>query len=148
MPASIISICNLALSHCGGFSIGALDEQSVEARLCSRHYEVCRDEVLRIFRWPSPRIKAARPGADVISNWEYVYAYPGLPGSRDLHEGSNPRVDAPGDTVISSTQDVKDLLSTRRRVPGVHGTDHGPASFDASWSAFIRLPADLITASP
>ena len=26
MPVSIISICNLALSHVGGFSIAAVDE--------------------------------------------------------------------------------------------------------------------------
>jgi hypothetical protein len=154
MPASIISICNLALSHCGGFSIGALDEQSVEARLCSRHYEVCRDEVLRSFRWAfATKIKALAPVADVeYPNWEHVYAYPAdcLVSRRIVTEGSKSSPSTPLEyTVISSDAGTSKYLLCDTEDAYLEYTARitDPAQFDAQFVSALsyRLAADLIT---
>ena len=49
--ASVVDICNLALSELGEEFIIALTEASKSARLCSLFYEVERDNVLRAHPW-------------------------------------------------------------------------------------------------
>ena len=153
MPASVISICNLALSHVGGYSIAALDEQSAEARLCARHYEVCRDEVLRGFKWAfATKLRPLALAADVtFPNWEHVYAYPAdcLAPRRIVGAGTR-KPSAPLEyTVVSAaagtqkyilSDDPEAYLEYTARI-----TD--PAQFDAQFVSALsyRLAADLVT---
>jgi len=154
MTASIISICNLALGHCGGFSIGALDEQSVEARLCSRHYEVCRDEALRNFKWPfATKIRplALVDGVE-YPEWEYVYAYPAdcLAARRIVAEGSRSAPSTPLEySVVSSDARTSKYLLCDTEDAYLEYTARitDPAQFDPQFISALsyRLAADLIT---
>lgn len=79
--ASIISICNEALSHVGAkSSISALDERSKEARLCNQHYDACRLEVLEAYEagwnFARSRFTLAVHGEDPPDQWAYRYQYP------------------------------------------------------------------------
>lgn len=75
-----VDICNLALGRVGvDKTIGALTEQSKEARLCKRFYELARDEVLERVPWPfAVRAKALapQPVAELVPGWGYAYAEP------------------------------------------------------------------------
>lgn len=76
--ASVVQICNLALSRIGQSQvIDALNEQSLAAELCSLHYEAARDAVLRDFDWPfaEARVYLADIGNPPL-NWRYRYRYP------------------------------------------------------------------------
>lgn len=51
--ASVVEICNMALSRIGNSQhIDSLEERSVQAEQCSLFYELSRDAVLRDFNWP------------------------------------------------------------------------------------------------
>ena len=50
MP-SVVDICNQSLDLLGAATITALTENSKEARLCNRNFEVIRDSVLRAHPW-------------------------------------------------------------------------------------------------
>lgn len=50
MP-SVVDICNEALDLLGAATITALTQNSKEARLCNRNYELVRDAVLRAHPW-------------------------------------------------------------------------------------------------
>ena len=76
--ASIVQICNIALSRIGqNQGIDSLDESSVAASLCSLHYPVCVQQVLADGDWPfaEARVVLASSGTPP-TNWEYIYAYP------------------------------------------------------------------------
>lgn len=76
--ASVVQICNIALSRIGqNDPILSLTEQSKAAELCSLHYDACRDEVLRDFDWPfaEARVYLADIGTPPM-NWAYRYRYP------------------------------------------------------------------------
>lgn len=76
--ASVISICNLALSNIGNSrSINSLEEASKEADVCSLHFEQCRDSVLADFDWnfATKRVALADTGAPP-TDWQYAYRYP------------------------------------------------------------------------
>ncbi|MBU4681207.1 hypothetical protein KC222_04175 [Cedecea davisae] len=76
--ASVIEICNIALSRIGNSrSINSLTEQSKEAGACSLHYEACRDATLSDFPWPfaTKRIALADTG-NPPPDWQYAYTYP------------------------------------------------------------------------
>lgn len=49
--ASVVSICNLALSHIRAASIASLTEASAEASACTVHYEQSRDSLLAMYPW-------------------------------------------------------------------------------------------------
>jgi len=91
MPVSVVSICNLALSHVGAYSIGAIDERSMEARVCMQHYDTCRDETLRSFPWAfaTKTVPLALASGVSYPNWEYAYALPAdcLRAIRLVYEG-------------------------------------------------------------
>jgi len=50
MP-SVVDICNQSLDLLGAATITALTENSKEARLCNRNFELIRDSVLRAHPW-------------------------------------------------------------------------------------------------
>jgi hypothetical protein len=78
--ASATEICNLALSHLGiSKPIANVDtEQSQEAATCRVFYTICRDVVLRDYRWPFATEMAALNliEADPNEEWAYSYRYP------------------------------------------------------------------------
>lgn len=76
--ASVIEICNLALSRLGNSrSINSLSEQSKEANLCSLHYDTARMEVLADFDWnfAIKRVALADTGLPP-PDWQFAYRYP------------------------------------------------------------------------
>lgn len=76
--ASVIEICNIALSRLGNSrTINSLTEQSKEAGVCSLHYEPARDAVLSDFDWSfaTKRVALADTGAPP-PDWQYAYRYP------------------------------------------------------------------------
>lgn len=78
MTSSVVDICNEALSHTGTDAfINSLDEQSKEAKLCSRWYETTRDQILRTFAWnfAQRRVVLADMG-DPPTGYRYRYRYP------------------------------------------------------------------------
>jgi hypothetical protein len=76
--ASIVQICNVALSRIGQSQrINALDEGSLASELCDLHYPLCVQQVLADGDWPfaEARVVLADIGTPP-TNWEYRYAYP------------------------------------------------------------------------
>jgi hypothetical protein len=76
--ASIVGICNAALSHCGTRSkIDAIDEGSAEANACTTHFDLVRDATLRGFDWNFARLTA---GLAELQNppqrWAHKFALP------------------------------------------------------------------------
>lgn len=75
--ASIIGICNIALSHIGTSGIQALTESSKEALACRTLYESARDAVLRDHPWNFAERRAALAlSTEEVPGYSYVYAYP------------------------------------------------------------------------
>jgi hypothetical protein len=76
--ASVVSICNLALSNIGKVNITALTDPSAEARACNQFYEHTRDTLLEAYPWSFAGKTAAmaaitndKPGA-----WRFAYSKP------------------------------------------------------------------------
>lgn len=75
--SSVIEICNLGLSHVGGYSIESLDEPKKEARECKRLYLPACMATLEISDWGFARKRTALALlTDTLGAWEYVYAWP------------------------------------------------------------------------
>lgn len=78
--ASVVDICNLALSHLGDrANITSIDppEGSAQADHCARHYPLARDTALTLFDWDfstTRRSLALLP--DTPDGWDYAYALP------------------------------------------------------------------------
>lgn len=127
--ASVVQICNIALSRIGQSErIDSLEERSVAAELCTLHYETCRDEVLRDFPWQfaSARVYLAELG-NPPSTWQYRYQYPidclkvraiAIPGVRQAtHSGQRipfELLHADGALTICTDQEQAELLYTAR----------------------------------
>lgn len=76
--ASVIEICNLALSNIGNSrSINSLTEASKEAGQCALHFDACRDAVLADADWnfATKRLALADTGTPP-PDWSYAYQYP------------------------------------------------------------------------
>ncbi len=106
--ASIVQICNLALSRLGTrATIASLDESSTEARLCKATYADCRDTLLRDFDWNFARrveTLALRVEAPP-SGWTYTYSVPNKCARfRGIWSGPRP-TGAPVDWAIGSVAD-------------------------------------------
>jgi len=76
--ASVVSICNLALSNVGKDNIGALTEASAEARACNQFYAHVRDAMLEAYPWrfagntaSLAEVTNGKPGS-----WSYAYNRP------------------------------------------------------------------------
>jgi hypothetical protein len=75
MTASIISICNSALSKLGAERISSLSEQNKRARLCNEQYEKVRDDVLRAHNWNFAIKRVALAVLSTTPVYEYEYEY-------------------------------------------------------------------------
>lgn len=76
--ASVVSICNLALSNIGKDNIQALTDAGAEARACSQFYEHTRDVLLQAYPWRFAGVTAALAQVtnDRVGKWLYAYARP------------------------------------------------------------------------
>lgn len=76
--ASIVSICNLALSNIGKDNINALSEPTTEARACNQFYEHTRDTLLQGYPWrfATTTIALALVTNDKAGKWLYAYKRP------------------------------------------------------------------------
>lgn len=78
MPSEV-SICNIALDHIGKAQISALNEDSAEAQVCSRHYALARDSVFTKYNYRFLRglsSLAQLTTNDRSNAWGYAYAVP------------------------------------------------------------------------
>jgi len=76
--ATVVSICNLALSNIGKDNINDLTEKSAEARACNQFYAQTRDVLLQSFPWAAAG-KTLALGAldnDKPGVWRHSYARP------------------------------------------------------------------------
>lgn len=73
-----VDICNLALSHVGGYPIQSVSEATKEARECKRLYPFSKDSTLEAFDWSFARkqkLLAEVSGVEIYG-WDYVYEFP------------------------------------------------------------------------
>jgi hypothetical protein len=73
--ASEVTICNLALTRLGHNVITTLDEGSVASDLCSLHYSVARDAVLRAHPWNFAIRRATLALSATTPNHEFIYQH-------------------------------------------------------------------------
>lgn len=123
--ASIVDICNLALSHLGNrasvVSISPVDG-SVEADYCARFYQVARDEILELGDWSFARTRAAL--VELLTNpsttWEHAYALPSdcmvprriITGETYEYEDDSPNFELEGTTLLTNKANAT-LIYTR-----------------------------------
>lgn len=76
--ASIVSICNIALSNLGKDNINALSESSAEARACNQFYEHVRDTLLQGYPWrfAGKTQSLAQVANDKLGAWRFAYNRP------------------------------------------------------------------------
>lgn len=79
--ASVVDICNLALSHLGANQsveqVFPTPEQSTEARTCHLHYQPALDAILAEHDWGFARVTRTLALAGTApGDWTYSYAYP------------------------------------------------------------------------
>ncbi|WP_454618373.1 hypothetical protein [Bradyrhizobium cenepequi] len=76
--ASIVSICNLALSNLGKQNINALSEPTAEARACNQFYEHTRDLLLEGYPWrfAGKTLSLAELTNDKPGAWKNAYRRP------------------------------------------------------------------------
>ena len=76
--ASVVSICNIALSNLGDEKIASLSENNDRARSCDLRYEDVRDAVLRSYPWncATTRVELARSTTDPVWGFTYSFALP------------------------------------------------------------------------
>jgi hypothetical protein len=76
MAATEVSICNMALTRVGSDTLlSSMTEGSKAARLCTVHYEPCRDAALEAHLW-NFAISRATLSQDVTApNHEFAYRY-------------------------------------------------------------------------
>lgn len=78
--ASVVDICNLALSHLGdSANVAAISppDGSAQAAHCARVYPISRDQILESHPWgfATQRI-VATPVTNSLTSWGYAYALP------------------------------------------------------------------------
>ena len=76
--ASVVSICNLALSNIGKDNINALTDAGAEARACSQFYDHTRDTLLQGYPWRfAGKTQAlAQITNDKPGQWGFAYSRP------------------------------------------------------------------------
>lgn len=73
--ASEVDICNLALTRLGDDRITTLDEGTKAAELCSLHYPMARDAVLRAHPWNFAIRRATLALSATTPNHEFQYQF-------------------------------------------------------------------------
>lgn len=76
--ASVVDICNMALSHIRAGRISSINDATLQGQQCRLFYGICRDQLIRDGNWQFAR--ALRPltlldGVKVF-NWRFAYQYP------------------------------------------------------------------------
>src|SRR5688500_4621637 len=109
--ASVVEICNLALTHVRGGSINSLDEASVQAQRCKLFYEIARDQALADATWGfNHALVALAELEDVeVFNWAHAWTYP----SDCLHINK----------LIRNLEAVHDSSSEGRWFPGMRNEE-------------------------
>jgi hypothetical protein len=76
--ASVVSICNLALSNIGKQNINDLSEPGAEAKSCRQFYEHVRDTLLCVYPWrfAGKTASLAQVTNDKPGQWAYAYSRP------------------------------------------------------------------------
>lgn len=76
--ASVVSICNLALSNIGKDNIQSLTDAGAEARACSQFYEQTRDVLLQGYPWgfAGVTVGLAEIASDRLGKWSKAYQRP------------------------------------------------------------------------
>lgn len=75
---SVVSICNIALSHVGKSTISDINEESEEARQCKLHYALTRDTMLQAYPWLFARKMQvlAEVANSWSERWQHTYTRP------------------------------------------------------------------------
>lgn len=75
--ASVVDICNLALSRLGQKSISSIDEAGI-AEKCKLEFNPTKESIIRDYQWSfSTKIESLAPiDGEKFFGWDYVYAYP------------------------------------------------------------------------
>ena len=118
--ASVVEVCNLALSNIRAGSINSLNEGSIQAQVCKLKYPILRDRCLREIPWQfNHKIRALAPVITDIFNWVYAYSYPVDCLKIRRLVGSYEELPAGSSSVISRRLDsrVIDLKVQRRQIP-------------------------------
>jgi hypothetical protein len=78
--ASVVDICNMALSYCRAGKINSLNEGSLQADQCNLFYETCKDMCLEDAPWGFATKVESLALLDEddfpVFNWVYAYKYP------------------------------------------------------------------------
>lgn len=75
--ATVIDICNIALSRISVPGIQSFNDKTKEATECVLHYPMARDALLKAHNWGFARRKSVLALLDVEdSQWAYVYSLP------------------------------------------------------------------------
>jgi hypothetical protein len=75
--ASVVDVCNLALSHIGKYHIASLQDARKEALECRTLYPRARNSTLRDFDWNFARKRIILAQlVDTFAGWDYAYQYP------------------------------------------------------------------------
>jgi len=75
MP-SVVDICNEAMDLLGASTITSLNENSKEARLCNRKFDVARDSVLRTHPWNVAIARAELAASSTSPPFGFTYSFP------------------------------------------------------------------------
>lgn len=75
MGRSVTDVANRALQLVGASSIMNLTDNTVEARECSRAYDICRTAELRVHRWNFAKTRAALAPDAAEPSWGYKYQF-------------------------------------------------------------------------
>jgi len=76
---SEVSICNMAISNCGGSPIESITENSTEAKQCNTWFTFARRQALEAYDWSFARRRltlATHSDAEPDGVWSYRYQYP------------------------------------------------------------------------
>lgn len=150
--ASIIDICNIALSELGNkaqvVSISPPDG-TVEADLCARFYPVARDEMLEFGDWTFARKRAtlAQLATNPSTLWAYAYAKPSdclvtrriLSGVNEFKENDSADFDVEGDIILTDRADAV-LIYT--------ATSNDPTKYPPSFVTTVGYKLGAFLAGP
>lgn len=73
--ASVVDICNIALSNLGDQKISSLSDANERARLCNLRYDDVRDSVLRSHPWSCAVTRTLLARNDTAPVWGFSYSY-------------------------------------------------------------------------